>query len=77
MALPSVVSNILGAIAQKAGSSVAQDPQIQAALASAQSELAFYKGIAIVGGVIIGAEFLFFYLPRFESPIPRGLRRRR
>ncbi len=59
------------------GLSEEQKAQVKEALAAAQDELNRYRTVAMIAGGAAAAVFLFYYLPRFESPIPRIYRRRK
>lgn len=57
-----------------AGSAIdtaASDPRVQAAIAAAQEEAVFLQRVAVVVAVAASLVFVFYYVPRFESPGPR------
>ena len=74
--LNQALQKLVGHISQQAGEAVAGSPAVQAAIAQAQGELDWYKTVGNVAGALALLTFLFYFLPRFESPIPRAWRRR-
>ncbi len=71
------VANLVSSVAKSAGSAAVESPQVKEAIAAAQDELNRYRTVAMIAGGAAAAVFLFYYLPRFESPIPRIYRRRK
>lgn len=75
-----LLSNIFSSVAKSAGTAVAKtvvaNPTVQDSISMVQAELESAKTAAKVAGgaaLIIG---VFYFLPRFENPIPRIFRKR-
>lgn len=64
----SVLTDILGTATKQAAASVTSDPQVKAALKTAQDDAAFAKKVAIIVGIAGTLVFFFYYVPRFEVP---------
>ncbi len=77
--LNKLVSGLFGSIATAAGTSVAaaaaKNPTVQDALTDIEARLDRAQTIATVTAVVASVVVAFYYLPRFESPIPRIFRR--
>lgn len=71
------LNDLLGHVSAQAGAAVANSPAVQGALAQAQGEIDWYKTVGNVAGVLAILTFVFYFLPRFESPIPRIYRGRK
>jgi type VI protein secretion system component VasF len=69
-----VLSGLVTGLTNVAGSAVATAPAVQQPLADLQAEYEKMRTWAIVAGCVAGAVVLFYYLPRFESPVPRIFR---
>ncbi len=72
-----LISSLTGKAAQSVGMTVAADPQVQAAIEAAKVEYAQLQTLKWIVGIAGGLTLAFYYLPRFESPIPRIWRKRR
>ena len=76
-----MVSGILRSVTESAGaaaaSSVAKNPTVQGALTEAQAQLDQAKTAAYIAAGVALVVVTFYYVPRFESPIPRIFRGRR
>jgi hypothetical protein len=77
----SLFSGIMSGVTKAAGSAaakaVAGNPTVQGALTDAQAQLDQAKKAATVAAVVAGAVVLFYFIPRFENPIPRIFRKGR
>ncbi len=71
--LAGLVSGIAGAVGQAAVST----PAAQSAIAGVQAQINQYKVLAYLAGGAAVLVFTFYFLPRFESPVPRIYRPRR
>ncbi len=71
------VANLVSTVAASAGSAAVDSPQVKTAIDAAQAELSRYRTIAYAAGGAAALVFLFYFVPRFESPIPRIYRRRK
>lgn len=74
--LSSALQNLVSGIASEVGTSVTSAPGVQNAITAAQAELDNYKTYAYVASAVALAVVVFYFLPRFESPVPRIFRRR-
>lgn len=76
-----LVSGLFAGIAKSAGNAAAQaaakNPTVQGALDDLQSRLNHAESAAKLAGAVAGVVVLFYFLPRFESPVPRIFRKRR
>jgi uncharacterized membrane protein YccC len=70
----SIASGLLTGITQVAGSAAATAPAVAQPLADLNAEYEKMRTWAIIAGCVAGAVVIFYYLPRFESPVPRIFR---
>lgn len=75
--LPPVLQNIVSGIIKEAGASAASSPTVTAAISQAQDQYKKLETVAYVAGAAAALTFIFFVMPRMESPIPRIFRRSR
>lgn len=72
-----ILSKLVGHVAEQAGVQVAQSPQIQGAIAEAKNQVARAQTALLWGEIAAALIFVFYFVPRFETPIPRPMRRGR
>jgi hypothetical protein len=81
MDLNKLVSGLFSGIAASAGTAAAkaamQNPTVQSALDDFNLKLQKAEQVATVAGVVAAVVVVFYFLPRFESPVPRIFRKRR
>ncbi|MDE2040580.1 MAG: hypothetical protein KGO96_13790 [Elusimicrobia bacterium] len=76
-AFDKILNDLVGKVAASAGASVANTPQVQQAVSDAKAQLGQYKLYLDVAAGLALFTFVFYILPRAESPIPRVWRSRR
>ena len=67
--MPDILQSILGNVAEQAGAEISQNPDVQKAVEQAKA----WGSVATVAAVLV---FVFYFVPRFENPVPRVWRRR-
>lgn len=72
-----ILQNLVSGIENEVGTIVTSTPQAKSAISAVQDEIAGYRTAAYFAAAVAAAVVLFYYVPRFESPVPRIWRRRR
>lgn len=74
-------TQLFSGVAQSVGTTAAQaaaaNPAVQNALGDLDARLDRAQTIALLAAGVAATVVLFYYVPRFESPIPRIFRKRR
>lgn len=70
-------SGVAASVGTKAAQAAASNPTVQGALDDLQGRLDRAQTAATVAAGVAGVVVLFYFLPRFESPIPRIFRKRK
>ncbi len=73
----SLFSGITASAGSAATRAISSNPTVQTAIEDVEAKLQSAQNIAVVASVVASAVVLFYYLPRFESPVPRIFRRKR
>lgn len=72
-------TSLFSGIAQSAGNQAAQaaakNPAVQSALADLEARVAQAQKVAYIAAGVAGVVVLFYYVPRFERPVPRIFRK--
>lgn len=76
-----LVSGLFSGVAESAGTvaaaAAAKNPAVQGALTDLEDRLNKAEAVAKVAGIVAAAVVAFYFVPRFESPVPRIFRKRR
>lgn len=75
--LSQALQKLVTGVSAQVGTAVTSTPEAKAAITAVQDEIDKWQKTAYVAGALAAVVFVFYFMPRFESPIPRIFRGRR
>jgi len=72
-----ILTGLVQSLVGQVGGATLQTPAVQAALVDAQAQIEAIRTRLYIASAVAGVVVLFYFVPRFEVPIPRVWRKRR
>lgn len=77
MAPSNILTGLVQSLVGQVGGATLNQPDVKAALIDAQAQIDAIRTRLYIASAIAGVVVLFYFVPRFEAPIPRVWRKRR